>query len=389
MLSREVLRRAEGGGFLRSVSAPILAGPLSVSLAGVSTNTNGLATGTGGIGSGGTIVTQLGPAPPSLDPQAFAYVNFQHSTSPLSNTILSQTTALTNDTRTYEAGFSQGFLTGTNVQLTFYSSRSQVNSPANLLNPATTAYLDFQITQNLLQGFGKAVNSRNIRVARNNMKVTDLQLKQQVIATVSAVVNLYWDLVSFTADVRIKEQALGSAKKLFEDNKTASSIGTLPRIEVTRAEAEVSAREEELLISQTNVAQQETVLKSTLSRTGVAAATLDEVHIIAMDRIAVPKTEALKSVKELVGDALVARPEIEQAKVNIQSNLINLGGSKNALKPILQAFAEFTNHALSGDLNSLYNGASGLPDPYFVGGYGNVTSQILRRNFRIIPRVFR
>jgi len=379
-LSREVLRRAEGGGLLRGVGTAVLPGPISVSLAGVSTNTNGLPTG-GGIGTGGAVVTQVGPAPPALDPQMFAYANFQHQTSPQSNTLLAETNALTNDTRTFQFGYSQGFLTGTNAQLTFYSSRSTLNSPASLINPATTAYLDLTVTQNLLQGFGRAVNNRNIRVARNNQKYTDLQLKEQVIATVSSVINLYWDLVSFIDDVHIKEQALQAAKKQFEDNKTASSIGTLPRIEVTRAEAEVSAREEELLISQTNVAQQETILKSTLSRTGVASASMDEVHVIPLNRIEIPKLETLKPVKDLVTDALAVRPEIEQARVNIESSMISMNGSKNALKPLLQAFAEFTNNALSGNVNALYNGASGVPDPYFVGGYGNVLGQVFKRDF--------
>ncbi|MCU1250156.1 MAG: outer rane efflux protein [Edaphobacter sp.] len=380
-LSREVLRRAEGGGFLRNVGTPVQSGPVSVSLAGVSVNTNGLATGSSGIGSGGGIVIQLGPTPPLLDPQFFAYANFQHSTSPLSNTILSQTTALTNNTRTFQTGITQSFLTGTSAQATFYTSRSLVNSPANLLNPATTAYIDLYITQNLLQGFGRAVNGRNIVVAKNNMKVTDLQLKLQVITTISSVLNLYWDLVSFHEDVRIKQQALGTAQKLFEDNKKQVEIGSLSRIEITRAEAEVSAREEELLIALTNVAQQETILKNTLSRTGAASATLDEVHIVPLDRIQVPQKETLKPVNELIPEALAARPEVEQTKINIESSLANLTGTRNSLKPVLQAFADFTNHALSGGPNPLYNGASGAPDPYFVGGYSNVATQLFRRNF--------
>lgn len=379
-LSREVLRRAEGGGLLRGVNSPILPGPVSVSLAGVSTSTNGLPAG-GGVGNSGALVTQVGPAPPALDPQMFAYANFQHATSPQSNTLLAQTAALTNDTRTFQVGYTQGFLTGTNAQVTFYTSRSRINSPASLVNPATTAYLDLTVTQNLLQGFGRAVNNRNIRVARNNLKYTDLQLKSQVIATVSSVLNLYWDLVGFLDDVRIKREALQASRKLFEDNKTASRIGTLPRIEVTRAEAEVSAREEELLISETNVAQQETILKNTLSRTGVASASLDEVAVVPLTRIEIPKQETLKPVKDLIADALAARPEIEQAKVNIQSSLISLAGSKNALKPLLQAFAEFTNNALSGDVNALYNGTSGIPDPFLIGGYGNVLGQIFKRDF--------
>lgn len=380
-LSREVLRRAQGGGFLRSVGTPVQSGPVSVSLAGVSVNTNGLATGSGGIGSGGGIVIQLGPSPPLLDPQFFANANFQHNTSPLSNTVLSQTTSLTNDARTFQTGVSKAFLTGTSTQVSFYTSRSRVNSPANLLNPATTAFIDFSITQSLLQGFGRAVNDRNIRVAKNNMKVTDLQLKLQVITTVSAILNLYWDLVSFNEDVRIKQQALATAQKLFEDNKTQVAIGSLSRIEITRAEAEVSARQEELLISQTNVAQQETILKNTLSRTGAASATLDEVHIVPLDRTQVPTQETLKPTAELIAEALATRPEIEQTKINIQSSLANLAGTRNSLKPVLQAFADFTNHALSGDPNVLSNGRNGAADPYFLGGYGNVASQLFRRNF--------
>jgi outer membrane protein TolC len=379
-LSREVLRRAEGGGFLRSVDTPIFPGPVSVSLAGVSVNTNGLAGGAG-VGSGGGIVIQIGPTPPNLDPFLFAYANFVHLTTPLSNTILSQTSALTNDLRQFEIGYGRQFLTGTTGQLTYYSSHSRVNSPANLLNPATTGYLDLYITQNLLQGFGIAVNNRNIRVAKNNTKVSTLQLKRQVITTISAVLNLYWDLVSFNEDVRIKEQALATAQKLYEDNKQQVALGALPGIEVTRAAAEVSSSKEDLLIAQTNVAQQETILKNALSRNGVASPSLDEVRIIPLDRIVVPASENLKPTAELIEYAQTNRPEIEQTRINLESSRINLQGSRNALLPNLQAFADLTNNGLSGPVNPLYNGSGGAPDPYFVGSYGNLLSQIFRRNF--------
>ena len=117
---------------------------------------------------------------------------------------------------------------------------------------------------------------------------------------------------------------------------------------MTRAAAEVSQSKEDLLISQTNVAQQETILKNALSRNGIASPWLDDVHIFALDRIVVPEKEDLKPTADLIQQALTTRPEIEQTKINIQSSLVNLGGSKNALLPSLQAFAEFTNNALSG-----------------------------------------
>jgi len=379
-LAREVLRRAQGGGFLRSVGMPINPGPVSVSLAGVSVGNVGLAEG-GGVGSGGGIVIQLGPTPPNLDPYLFAYANVQHTTTPQSNIYLTGVNTLTDDSQTYQVGYGQSFTAGTSYQLTFSTYRNSFNSPDFSLSPYDSGNLDLYITQNLLQGRSIGVNNRNIRVAKNNMKVTDLQLRRQVITTVSAILNLYWDLVSFNEDVRTKQQALDIAQKLYDDNKQQVQLGTLAAIEVTRAAAQLSQSKEDLLISQTNVAQQETILKNALSRNGVASPWLDDVHIVTLDRIVVPEKEDLKPTAELIQQALTTRPEIEQTKINIQSSLVNLGGSKNALLPQLQAFAEFTNNALSGTVNPIYNGSSGPVDPYFVGGYGSFLDQIFRRNF--------
>jgi outer membrane protein TolC len=381
VLAQEVLRRTSGGGLLRSVGTPIYPGPVSVSTLGVSVSAVGLAETGSGVSSGGGIVVGYGTPPPNLDPYLFAFGNFQHNTTPLSNTILSGVPSLLNDSRTFQFGVGQTWVTGTSAQLTYGSYRSSLNSPVPILNPYTQGFLDLFVTQNLMQGFGIGVNNRNIRVARNNMKVTDLQVKRQVITTISAALNLYWDLVSFNEDLRIKQQALETAQKLYEDNKRQVAVGTLSAIEVTRAAAEVSSAKENLLIAETNVAQQETVLKNALSRNGVASPWLDDVHIVTLDRIQVPEKEDLKPTAELVEQALTRRPELEQTRINIQSTLINLAGSKNALLPTLQAFAEFTNNALTGSPNALSNGINGIPDPFVVGGYGNLLGQIFRRNY--------
>jgi outer membrane protein len=380
-LAREVLRRAQGGGFLRDIGQPVSPGPTSVSLEGVNVNTVGLPESGSGVSSGGGIVIQLGTPPPNLDPVLFAYANFQHSTTPSSNLFLYLVPSLINDTRTLQVGYTQSFVTGTNAQLTYGATRSNLNSPAWYVNPYTQGYLDLTVTQNLLQGFGISVNNRNIRVAKNNMKVTDLQLKRQVVTTVSAVLNLYWDLVSFNEDLRIKQEALTTAQNLYEGNQKQVELGTLPVIEATRSAAEVSAAKESLLIAQTNVAQQETVLKNALSRNGIVSQTLDEVHILPLDHIIVPDREDLKPTAELVNMALTQRPEIAQTKINIESSIINLGGTRNYLMPNLQAFFELTNNGLSGQANPSPQNVFGVPPPSLIGGYGNLLAQIFGRDF--------
>ncbi|MBV9769650.1 MAG: TolC family protein [Bryobacterales bacterium] len=386
-LAREVLRRAEGGGFLRDIGQPVSPGPTSVSLEGVNVNSVGLAESGSGVGSGGGIVVQLGAQPPSLDPLLVAYANFSHATTPLSNLQVNLVPALIADTRQFAVQYIQSFLTGTTAQLTYSSTRSAYNSPAFNINPFTNADLDLYVTQNLLQGFGVGVNNRNIRVAKNNLKVTDLWLKLQVITTTSAVLNLYWDLVSFNDGLRIKQEDLTAAQQLYEGNQKQVQLGTLPAIEATRAAAEVSAAKESLLIAQTNVAQQETVLKNALSRNGIVSQTLDEVQIVPLDHIIVPEKEDLKPTAELVNLALAQRPEIAQTKINIESRIINLAGSKNYLLPTLQAFFELTNNGLSGQPNALgannpvIDEVRGVPPPILVGGYGNLLGQIFGRDF--------
>lgn len=381
LLAREVLRRAQGGGALRSVGAGIASGPTSVSLSGVSINTNGAPSSSGGSGvsSGGGIVTQLGPSVPSFDPTISGSAIFAHSTSPQSNTVLTGTTALVTGTRSVQASYSQTWAIGLTTQLSYATNSIHVNSNYFTLNPYTSGDIDLQITQNLLNGFGKAVNTRNIRVQKNNLKVTDLQFKQQVITTVSAILNLYWDLVGFNEEVKSREQAVETASQLLKNNQEQVRIGTLAEIEVTRAQSQLYSARQDLLIAQTNLMQQETILKNALSRSGVATSELADVHIVPLDTISIPATDDARTVSELVAAALANRVELEQARINLESNHLNLAGVKSSLKPSLQAFAELTNNGLAGVASAIAAGQPGVS--YFDGGYGNLLEEIFRRNF--------
>lgn len=377
LLYKQVTKRAQGGTLLRSVGAGVSAGPQSVSLTGVSTSSS--AVGTTAVTSQGGILTQLGPSILTLDPVVTFQATFSHSTSPQSNTFLTGTTALINDSRNFQGGYSQNWDFGLTAQLTYGSTRNKYNSAAFNLNPFNSGFLDLQFSQNLLSGFGSAVNGRNIRVAKNNEKISDLQFKQQLITTISAVLNLYWDLVSFNEDLKARRDELATAQALFEDNKKQVEIGTLAPIEVTRAESQVYTSQQDLLVSQTNLLQQEIVLKNALSRNGVASPELMDVHIIPLDTFKVPGNDQQKPLEELVSKAIATRVELAQNKINIDSNKMNLVGIKSGLKPSLQAFVDVTNNGLSGSSNFLVPGS--FADPFLTGGYGNLLGQIFRRNY--------
>jgi outer membrane protein len=281
---------------------------------------------------------------------------------------------------------SQGFVTGGTATLGYNNFNQAQNAPFNAFEPATQSNLDLAITQPLLQGFGLALNNRTIRVARNNLKAADLVFKQQVINTVANVIQLYWNLVFFIGDVDVKRKAQALAEKLLDDNKKQVEIGTLAPIEIIRAQAQVASSLQAVVQAQTNVLQQETILKSTLSRNGLASPAVAEATLVPTDPIRIPEVEAIEPIQDLIGRALDNRPELAQSRIQIDNAKIALTGTRNQMLPSLNAVADVRNSALAGSQNELPIPPGSalrrqIADPFFVGGYGDVLGQLFGRNF--------
>lgn len=377
--------RAQAGGQIRGVSTAITQGSSSAAnliTGGAGTGAGGQAAGNTSGGNTGTVFQVTGTTIPNLDP-TFTSSYFHAKTSqPQTNSFLTGISALAISSDQFNTGIQKQFLTGTTTSLTYGSTAAKSNSPNNDLNPFTRNNAQFQISQRLLQGFGRAVNNRNIRVARNNLKVSDLTFRLQVITTVSSVINLYWDLVSFNEDVKVKQKAVDVAAKLYTDQKKQVEIGTIAPIEVVRAEAEVARTEQDLTVSQTQLLQQEAILKNSLSRSGISSPAVADARIIPTDQIRVPAADvSITPVSELVAEALAKRPEIEQTKLNLLNTKIGLQGSKSALLPSLDVSASATNNGLAGSINSIPLARPRQVDSYFIGNYGTAFEQILRRNF--------
>ena len=202
MIAESALQIANAGGIARGVSTNVTAGPnsASVSSAGTSANTQSATAASSAASSsavGGSVVQTSGPSLPSLDPVFISNFNWAHVTAAQSSAFLTGSNALIQQQNVGNFLVSKGFLTGTTVSMGLNNTNSSSNNPRNDFNPSTSSSLALTVSQHLLQGFGSAVNGRSIRIARNNREVSDLTFKLQVETTVAAVMNLYWDLVSF------------------------------------------------------------------------------------------------------------------------------------------------------------------------------------------------
>ena len=382
------LQRAKAGGALRGVSQNVTQGPGSAGgggAAGLSLNAfSGGSAALGGTTTGvNGVVSQLGTQIPNYDPVLTGLISWGHTSSPQSTGFLYGTTSLVNTTKIANFSISEGFPTGATASLGFNNQNSYLNSGRPDVNPLTTGNLTLNVSQPLLAGFGFAVNTRVIRQAKNSVKVQDLVFKQQVMTTIANIISLYWDLVSFNEQVKVAQQALATAQKLYEDNKKQVEIGTLAQIAIVQAEAEVATREQDLTVAQTNVLQQETIIKNVLSKNGVSSPSVSTAHIVPLDKIRVPDVEPIEPVQDLIGRALEERPEPAESRLNIDNSKISIQGDRSALMPSLNAFATVTNNGQAGPISTLppLSGGFRSVDPFFVGGYGTYLGQIFGRNF--------
>lgn len=330
-------------------------------------------------------LSQLGPSIPTLDPVLTASYTAEHFTSILTNLRQAGTFALVSSTKVPKISISKNWLTGTSATLSLSNQFVLQNTGLNSLNPSRSATLDLVVLQPLLQGFSIAVNNRDIRIAKNEVKLSSVVFKSQVIATVSSVVDLYWDLVAYNENVDFAKQNLALAEKSYNDTKAQVQVGTLASIETVRAEAEIASRQQDLTVAETSVLEQETILKNGLSKNGVADPLIAEARIVPTDRIRISDTDGTEPLSNLIDEALRNRPELEQSRLGVENNQIQLKGTKNELLPTLNLFVELTNHGLAGAINAvpLPPGFEPLPptDSYFIGGYGTALGQIFRRNF--------
>ncbi len=232
-----------------------------------------------------------------------------------------------------------------------------------------------------MRGFGPAVTRRYIRIAKNNAHVSDLVFRQQIISTTFAVIGLYWDLVSLSEDVRVRQEAVTSAEQLLADTQESARLGVLASIDVTRARAEVARRQRDLLVAQSLVRQQSEILKDYLTRSNESR--LQDVLIEPTEPLGLPDSQSNRPLDALVAEALQARPDLAQARIQLQNSEISLRGSRSALLPALDLVASVRNSGLAGSVNDAALGSFGVTAPaaFLTGGYGDSLSQIFHRNF--------
>lgn len=372
--------RAEAGSQGRGVPLSVREGPRSVSgsaMAVVGTSPLGPGSEANLSLAGGQSVT-TGPLPPSFDPVLAGSLRWSQQNLPQANAFSVGTSVLESDVTAGGLSFLQGFHTGGQLAVTFDATSPQTNNRRVDVNPYTQAVAGISFIQPLLRGAGTSLNTRFIRITKRNREVADLVFQQQVISTVSAVIRLYWDLSSLTAEVDVRRQNLARSEKLLSDTAAQVDVGTRADIDAVRARAEVARARRDLIAAEGLARQQETILKDFLSRGTIADSGLAAASVLLTDRPPASSDAEPPSLQDLMQRAADARPDLAQARLQIENAKTAAEGSANALKPALDIVASARANGLAGVVNPLVvpGGAPHLPQPEFVGDFRDALGQI-------------
>jgi outer membrane protein len=287
------------------------------------------------------------------DPAFTTSLAFDDRSTPINNPFISGTGAATaggliTHTATYNTGYTQGFTSGTSMQVTWDNSRSSSSSPVNFFNPSVQSSLIISFQQQLLNGFGFFANRRNILIAKNNRKLADYVFEQQAITTVTNTITAYWELVYARENVSVEQQAVTVSDKLFSDNKKQLEIGTLAPLDVTRAEAQLATDRQNLIVAQTTQLQDEQVLKNAITKDPLAA-NLINVEIIPTDRPSIPEAVEAPTFEDAVKEAFTKRPELLEQDLNVKNAAIDARATRIALLPTATLTAQYESQGLAGN----------------------------------------
>ena len=341
------------------------AGGTTVAPGGAGTGTNGLVSSTLGIGS--PIV--------SFDPALTGTLQLDKNNTE-STSIFSPVPIVAQNTYTADFGYTQGFQWGTTLNGGFNNTHVTTNNPTTLLSPDLTANFQFRLTQNLLQGFGILPNTRFIRIAQNNRKISNVAFRLQVITTVDQIENMYWDLVYAYENVKVQEEALTYAQKAYTDTQTQAQVGTVPPIQVVSAQSTVATDQQNLIVAQNNLELQQLLMKNALSRS-IEDPVLADADVIPTSTMLVPQQEPATSTLELIAEALQQRAELAESRIDLDTRNLNNKTVRNAMLPTLDAFAYYGGSGLGGDVarptcsgtitSDCFNPKNAAP-PFVTGG---------------------
>ena len=267
--------------------------------------------------------------------------------------------------------------TGGSLQLAFNNNKQSTNSVFSTFNPTFNSNLNLSLTQPLLRNLRIDQPRNQLRIARKNREISDVQFHATIVNTVANVKGYYYDLIYAFDNLEAARQNLELARRLLNENEIRVKVGTMAPLDVVTAQAEVASREVDVITAENTLAQAQDNLKQAIFPANDPA--MWGTQVIPVDRpgadpMPVDTDAAVRSALQNRTDVVSARKNIEIADYNVQY-------SRGQLLPQLDLVASYGG-AGAGGTQLIREPALGGPVVSTIpGGYGDALSNVFGRDY--------
>lgn len=329
-----------------------------------------------------------------FDPTLSLNGQYNRTVNPLNRPVFGGTLGVLNEITTFDQrshsftfDASTNLITGGNFDVNYSPARNSINQNVArgfLFNPSWTGGLALTFTQPLLRNAGIGINKTFIKVAQNNAEVEQHVFRDRVMTVVATVEQTYWELVFANENLHVAQAAMKAAEELLATNRAKTKAGIMSIVDVLQAEAAVASRVEQVLVAEKSIHDQEDQLRRLLNP-GEEELRQD-VRLTPADS---PMTflEPI-SLQEAIDTAIEQRPEVAQAKKNIESGDLNRQFARNQLLPTLSFQGTMGLAGLGADYGDsftknfsgdFYNYGAGLVFSYPLGNRSAISTYNKRK----------
>ncbi len=344
------LARTKAGGQVNGVDTSVVQSSTQGGFSG-GAGSGGASSGSSAAGVGGIVTSSLGAGTvvASFDPFLTFKGFVDHTVTQEANAAQVGVSVFKQNQIQGQANYSESFPLGTNLNVNYFGQRFANNSPFYALNPTLYSSLTVVFTQHFLAGFGIATNERYMKIAKKNLQITDLAFRYQVIATITQVENIYWDLVNAYQDEQVKERLLAFSQQTLDNDQKELQLNAVPAMQVTKDQSDVATSEGDLTVARANLRLNELLIKNAITKADDPA--IDEMPVIPLDRSGPSDPNSTKSIDELIAQAEKNRPDVRQDELAMEVAQQSLKSIRSSLLPTLDGYGLYSGNGVAGPKN--------------------------------------
>ncbi len=274
---------------------------------------------------------------------------------------------------------------GGTYKLDFSSARQSTDSTFLVLNPQFPTAVNLNLTQPLWRGLRFDENRYRIQVARNNVLLTNAQLKQRVIEVVTEAIQAYWELDFAYRNLAVQIEAVRLAEQQDLSNRRQVKQGILAPVDVIQTQTQVSTFQQNVFTAEEDLTRAENSLKALM-----LPAREDATWSMALVPTTSISLEAvMPTLQDAIKEALANRPELAESKFNIEVNQLDTRLNQEQARPQINAVATLSVQGLSGrpvpivpnPILQQFGISSGVLPPIFPGGYSQSLTNLYNGTF--------